>query len=293
MSLWDDLKKKAVQANPELAEKAAQALKRANELAVEASQKAAPVLKDAADKAAQFAKENAPVAKAKAISVYEEQKIKRAELREQARQDKAARAEYIRTMYDTALRAEDENFLDESFVHLEKELFFFTITGQVLDTQKRSEMQMHTSHHHNGGGGYIYNGTGGVSGGSSSMHLSCHTTTAHEFWIKTLDGKEACFGFPDSRVQMRNSQWLTLVFVGVRGTNQGVMCSIYNHAAQEHMRVMDSAQIDRYFALHTEVPGFFNKKEVEATYHRLLRELSLRLTQIGDHVALHNHVPSS
>lgn len=39
-------------------------------------------------------------------------------------------------MYDIALRPEDENFLDESFVHLEKELFL-SITGQVLDTQKR------------------------------------------------------------------------------------------------------------------------------------------------------------
>ncbi|MCS5515069.1 hypothetical protein NWF32_05180 [Pseudomonas qingdaonensis] len=46
MSLWDDLKKKAVDANPELAAKAAQALTKARELAVEAGQKAAPVLKE-------------------------------------------------------------------------------------------------------------------------------------------------------------------------------------------------------------------------------------------------------
>jgi len=40
MSMWSDLKKKAVQANPELAEKASQALKRVTDLTLEASQKA-------------------------------------------------------------------------------------------------------------------------------------------------------------------------------------------------------------------------------------------------------------
>lgn len=91
---------------------------------------------------------------------------------------------------------------------------------------------------------------------------------------------------------MRNTQWLTLVFVGVRGTNQSLMCSVYNHASEEHMRVMEPVEIDRHFCLHTEVPGFFNKKEVEATYQRLLRELTLRLNQIGEHVALQNQAPA-
>ena len=42
MSLWDDLKKKAVDANPELAAKAAQALTKARDMAVEAGPTAAP-----------------------------------------------------------------------------------------------------------------------------------------------------------------------------------------------------------------------------------------------------------
>lgn len=85
MSMWSDLKKKAVQANPELAERASQALKRATDLALEASQKAAPVFKDAADKTAQFAKKKSPVVKAMSIPADKEQKAKRAELREKAR----------------------------------------------------------------------------------------------------------------------------------------------------------------------------------------------------------------
>ncbi len=44
MSLWGDLRQKAMRANPEMAEKAAQTFNRAKEVALEASQKAAPVL---------------------------------------------------------------------------------------------------------------------------------------------------------------------------------------------------------------------------------------------------------
>lgn len=50
MSLWNDLKQKAIDANPELAAKATQALSKAKDLAVEAGHKAAPVLKEATEK---------------------------------------------------------------------------------------------------------------------------------------------------------------------------------------------------------------------------------------------------
>lgn len=57
MSLWGDLKQKAIDANPELAAKATQALNKAKDLAVEAGQKAAPVLKEAGEKAAAYAQD--------------------------------------------------------------------------------------------------------------------------------------------------------------------------------------------------------------------------------------------
>lgn len=103
MSLWDDLKKKAYDANPELAAKAAQALEKAKDLAVEAGQKAAPLIKEASDKAAGYAQEKTPLLKAQALKAIDDAKQRRAQLQEQAKRDKAARAEMIRTMYDITL----------------------------------------------------------------------------------------------------------------------------------------------------------------------------------------------
>ena len=141
MSLWDDLKKKAVDANPELAAKAAQALTKARELAVEAGQKAAPVLKEASEKAAAYAQEKTPILKAQALKAIDDAKVRRAELKERARHDKAAREEMVRTMYDISLSPDDPNFIDEPFNHYDRQLHFFVVTGEILDTQKRNQTQ--------------------------------------------------------------------------------------------------------------------------------------------------------
>ncbi len=293
MSLWDDFKQKAAHLNPELAEKASQALIRAKEIAVEASQKAAPVIKEATEKTSTFAKEKTPIVKAHAIKAFEDAKAHRAQLKERAKRDKAAREEMIRTMYDIALRPHDENFLDEGFRHFDHELYFFALTGQVLDTQKRSNTHLSASHAHSAStGGYVYGGYGSMGGSTnSSVHISSYNTTEHEFWIKLSDGSEACFGFSDSNIQMRAGQWLTLIFVRPADTKNGLLCAIYNHASKAYQTVMSADAINRRFALHTEQPGFFNKKEVLATHQRLVTELERRLALVGQHVAVFNEVP--
>jgi len=293
MSLWDDLKQKAVQANPEMAEKAALALSRAKELAVEASHKAAPVLKEATEKTSAFARENTPIVKAQAIKAFEDAKAHRAQLQERAKSDKAARDELIRTMYDITVTPEEENFLDDGFRHLHHELRFFAVTGQVLDTQKRANTHLSASHSHSASnGGYMLGGYGSMGGSAhASMHVSSYTTTEHEFWVRLGDGSEACFGFSDSSIQMRTGQWLTLVFVHPAETTNGLLCAIYNHASKAYQAVMSPAAINNRFGLHTEQPGFFNKKEVMATRTRLMNELDRRLALIGQHVAIHNQVP--
>jgi len=293
MSLWDELKQKAIQANPEMAEKAAQALSRAKEVAVEASQKAAPVLKEATERTSAFAKEKTPIVKAQALQAFEDAKTHRAQLQERAKRDKAAREEMIRTMYDSTLSPEDENFLDEGFRHLHHELRFFALTGQVLDTQKRANTHLSGSLSHSASnGGYVYGGYGAIGGSAhASMHISSYNTTEHEFWIRLGDGSEACFGFADSNIQMRTEQWLTLVFVHPAEASEGLLCAIYNHASKAYQGVMSSAAINSRFGLHTEQPGFFNKKEVMATQLRLVTELDRRLALIGRHVAIHNRIP--
>lgn len=288
MSLWDDLKKKAIDANPELAAKAAQALQKGKDLAVEAGQKAAPLLKEASDKAAAYAQEKTPVLKAQALKAIDDAKVKRATLREQAKRDKAARAEMIRTMYDVTLSPDDVNFIEEPFNHFDQQFGFFMSTGQVLDTQKRNSTQFNASHHHSGGGGYVSNGSGYISGSSSSMHVSSSTRQEHEFWVRRDDdGTECCFQVNNSSLRLREGQQVSMVFMRPSGTQTGQMIGLYNHNANEHFVISDPHQINAMFRIYLEEPGFFNQSEVTMTRHRLLEALEVRQGQLARYMALH------
>lgn len=289
MSLWDDLKKKAVDANPELAAKAAQALTKARDMAVEAGQKAAPVLKDASDKAAAYAQEKTPILKAQALKAIEDAKLRRAELKERARHDKAARDEMIRTMYDISLAPEDPDFIDEPFNHDERQLHFFVVTGQVLDTQKRNQTHLSASHSHHAGGGLLIDGYGSIGGSSSSMHVSSHNVQEHEFWVQLRDGKEACFQFTNSDVRIRTGQTVSLLFARATDSQNGKMVALYNHSSQENFTLAGPATINRMFNLYTVEPGLFNRTEVTTTRNRLLQELERRLGQLARYCALHGN----
>jgi hypothetical protein len=287
MSLWGDLKQKAIDANPEMAAKAAQALHKAKDLVVEAGQKAAPVLKEASEKAAAYAQEKTPIVKAQALKAIEDAKTRRAELQEQAKNDKAARDEMIRTMYDISLCPQDELFINEPFNHYGRQFNFFVITGEVLDTQKRNQLHLHAGHSHHSGGGYISNGSGYVGGGSSSSYVSSRNVEEHEFWVKLRDGKEACFQFADKNVRIREGQSISMLFMHQADSTSGEMISLYNHHADNYHVICSPAQINCTFNLYTVEPGFFNKHEVMTTRNRLLLELDLRLEQLRQYVALH------
>lgn len=285
MSLWGDLKQKAIDANPELASKAAQALNKAKDLAIEAGQKAAPVLKEASEKAAAYAQEKTPIVKAQALKAIEDAKIRRAELQVQAKNDKAARDEMIRTMYDISLSPEDELFIDEPFNHYGRQFNFFIFTGEVLDSQKRNQLHLHAGHSHSSGGGFISNGSGYVGGGSSSSYVSSRNVEEHEFWVKLQDGKEACFRFADKDVRIREGQTISMLFMRPAETTTGEMVSLYNHNAGTNHIICSPAQINRMFNLYTVEPGFFNKNEVLNTRNRLLLELEKRLEQLRAYIA--------
>ena len=288
MSLWDDLKKKAIDANPELAAKAAQALDKARELAVEAGQKAAPMLKEASEKAAAYAQEKTPVLKAQALKAIDDAKVRRAELREQATRDKAARAEMIRTMYDITLAPADVNFIEEPFHHFDRQFSFFMVNGQVLDTQKRNHNELSASHYHSGGGGYLHNGYGSISGGSSSMHISSTSVQEHEFWIRDdEDGKESCFKVHDSSLNLREGQQVSMVFMRPVDSEVGKMICLFNHNAERNFVINDAPQINRLFGIYLEEPGFFNQREVTETRDRLLRALDLRIGQLAHYMSVH------
>lgn len=287
MSLWGDLKQKAIDANPELAAKAAQALIKAKDLAVEAGQKAAPVLKEAGEKAAAYAQEKTPIVKAQALKAIEDAKIRRAELQEQAKNDKAAREEMIRTMYDISLSPLDELFIDEPFNHYGRQFNFFIVTGEVLDTQKRNQLHLQAGHSHSSGGGYISNGNGYVGGGSSSSYVSSRNVQEHEFWVGLRDGKEACFQLADQNVRIREGQTISMIFMRPADSATGEMVALYNHNAHKHHIICSPAQINSLFNLYTVEPGFFNKNEVLTTRNCLLLELDRRVNQLGAYTAIH------
>ncbi|KTC20053.1 hypothetical protein AO392_16870 [Pseudomonas putida] len=289
MSLWDDLKKKAVDANPELAAKAAQALTKARELAVEAGQKAAPVLKEASEKAAAYAQEKTPILKAQALKAIDDAKVRRAELKERARHDKAAREEMVRTMYDISLSPDDPSFIDEPFNHYDRQLHFFVVTGEILDTQKRNQTHLSASHSHHSGGGYMIDGYGSIGGSSSSMHVSSHNIQEHEFWVKLRDGREACFQFADSAVRIRTGQTVSMLFARPADTQTGQMVALYNHSSQENHVIAGPAAINQIFNLYTVEPGLFNGNEVTTRRNRLLQELDRRLGQLARYSALHGN----
>lgn len=288
MSLWDDLKKKAIDANPELAAKAAQALDKARELAVEAGQKAAPMLKDASEKASAYAQEKTPLLKAQALKAIDDAKARRAQLREQASRDKAARAEMIRTMYEITLHPADINFIEEPFNHFERQFGFFMVSGEVLDTQKRNHNQLHASHYHDGGGGYVSGGSGYISGGSSSMHISSSSVQEHEFWIRDdADGQESCFKVHDSSLNLREGQRVSMVFMRPVQTQVGQMVALFNHNAGRNYVINGPQQLNQMFGIYLETPGFFNQQEVTETRDRLLRELDLRIGQLAHYMSVH------
>lgn len=289
MSLWDDLKKKAVDANPELAAKAAQALTKARELAVEAGQKAAPVLKEAGEKAAAYAQEKTPILKAQALKAIDDAKLRRAELKERALHDKAARDEMIRTMYDISLSPEDVNFIDEPFNHYDRQLYFFVLGGQILDTQKRNQVHLNASHSHHAGGGRLIDGYGSIGGSSSSMHVSSYNVQEHEFWVKLRNGNEVCFQFDNSDVRIREGQTVSMLFARPADREHGQMVALYNHSSQENFSIVGPAGINRLFSLYTVEPGLFNRNEVQTTRDRLLLELERRLGQLKVYSALHGN----
>ena len=285
MSLWNDLKQKAIDANPELAAKATQALSKAKDLAVEAGHKAAPVLKEATEKAAAYAQEKTPIVKAQALKAIDDARIRRAELQLRAKNDKAARDEMIRTMYDISLTPEDDLFIDEPFNHYDRSFNFFVVSGEVLDSQKRNQLHLQAGHSHSSGGGYISNGSGYVGGGSSSSYVSSRNVHEHEFWVKLRDGKEACFQLADKNVRIREGQSISMLFMHPADTTTGEMVALYNHSSAQNCIICSPAQINRMFNLYTVEPGFFNKSEVQATRNRLLLALEQRLEQLAAYMA--------
>lgn len=124
----------------------------------------------------------------------------------------------------------------ESFIHLNKEIEFLTISGEVLSQDKYSETHISSS----GGGGYV-----GKSGGYvSSPNITSTSVTNHEVWIKTKDGREVDLNLTDYNICLREGQFITLIITRIKGTDKTCINGVVNHNSKNYSTVNKADKVN-------------------------------------------------
>ncbi|MFU1569509.1 hypothetical protein [Aeromonas veronii] len=125
----------------------------------------------------------------------------------------------------------------ENFKHRNKEIEFWSVTGEIMAQNKYSETHVSSS----GGGGYI-----GAHGGhirAPSVHST--TVTNHEFWIKTEDGSEESVQLAGCDIPLREGQKITLISAGVKGKGEGCYSVLVNHNAKSHWFIKKADDLNK------------------------------------------------
>jgi hypothetical protein len=129
----------------------------------------------------------------------------------------------------------------EDFSHRGKNVKFWSVTGEVIGTNKYSETHVSSS----GGGGYVGQYGGHVS--APTIHSS--TITNHEFWIKTEDGYEKDIKLRGVDIPLRAGQKITLISAGMKGEDTGWHCIFINHSAGKHWFINNEKGLNRKLEL--------------------------------------------
>lgn len=129
----------------------------------------------------------------------------------------------------------------QEFKHRGKTIEFKSLTGVVLESDKRSETKISAS----GGGGHI-----GPNGGSiSNVSISSSTTTLHEFWIRTEDGSERDVQLKGVDIPLRAGQKITLISAGKKGDTKTWYATLINHNANKRWSVHTSDELNKFMKL--------------------------------------------
>jgi hypothetical protein len=130
----------------------------------------------------------------------------------------------------------------QGFNYHGKQIDFFRITGEVIDSEKRSE-----THVHGGGGGGEISGWGGsVTGKINPVSISSSTTLHHNVWIKTEDGSEKNISLPGNRdVPLRIGHKITIVLALFKGKQ--ISPILINHTANLHHILINGAALNHLF----------------------------------------------
>lgn len=292
MSILNDLKKSLNDVAPGLGDKTSELVDKAKQLQQEVVEKttplvektapliekATPIVKDAGSKAVSFAKEQ----QEKARKAIEEANIQQQAAQQRYEAEQAQKAEQIRTMYEPRQTPDMPQFIEEAFHHEDQIIAFSSVSGVVLETNKRESMALNANLNTSSHSGFgLYYGPD-FRGHSTHSHLavSANSATEHEFWLLTDQGIEQPFQLSDRDIPLRAGQRITLILSSrPKGNRRPVV--VINHNAQRFWTLHSGASLNVIYDLYTVKPGFFNRKEVEAKRARLEKELDERLHQLG------------
>ncbi|NVK25944.1 MAG: hypothetical protein HWE10_13540 [Gammaproteobacteria bacterium] len=129
----------------------------------------------------------------------------------------------------------------ENFKHKNKDIEFWSETGEILGQNKYSETHVSSS----GGGGYV----GKHGGHVSAPQVHSTTVTNHEFWIKKEDGSEKSVQLAGHDIPLREGQKITLISAGVKGKDSGYFSVLVNHNANKHWFINKAGPLNRHLKI--------------------------------------------
>ncbi len=137
----------------------------------------------------------------------------------------------------------------ELFSHRGKHVEFWTITGEVLGSEKYSETHVTSS----GGGGHV-SGYVGPNGGTVGGHvdapvISSQSVTNHDFWIRTVEGLEKDIQLKGVDIPLRVGQKITLVSAGLKGKNKRWYTMLVNHNAGKRWLINSPEELNQKLSL--------------------------------------------
>lgn len=123
----------------------------------------------------------------------------------------------------------------DSFKYKNKEVVFWSVTGEVIGQNKYSETHISSS----GGGGQVINGSGFVK----APEINTETIENHEFWIRKPNGTEKSIKLVDANIPLRIGQKITLISAGLKDKDTGYHVVLVNHNANSHWFVNNLVNI--------------------------------------------------
>lgn len=116
-----------------------------------------------------------------------------------------------------------------NFKHGKREIEFWTTSGEVMDSAKRSETHISSS----GGGGHVSRDGGYVA----PPTIQSKVITKHEFWMKTDEGQEMPVQLEGLDIPLLPGQKVTMLSVKKKDKDSGHYATLINHSAGQYWPV--------------------------------------------------------